>query len=128
MAWSADQRHLAIGLREGGVLLFESGDLARSVSIDFPGPVTALKFSPDSQQLAIGGDSVRLWSIDESHFSTPVLRHPEKARAFTFDSTGDRLAVAYEEGQAKVFDLSSRDPSALSRTFEHRARNFDDYA
>lgn len=125
MAWSADRRHLAIGLRGGGVLLFECGHWAQSVSIDFPGPVTALKFSPDSRQLAIGGDSVRLWSIDDNRFSPPVLNYPELARTFTFTATGNRLAVGYDGRQARVFDLGSPDPSALSRSFEHAVRIFD---
>lgn len=127
MGWSPDRRHLAVGLRWGGVLLFQCDDWSRSASIAFSGPVTALEFSPDGKRLAIGGDSVRIWSVDEGYFSTPAWKHTESARAFTFNSAGDRLAVAYEDGGVKVFDPQSHEATANSRMFEHRPRNFDDY-
>jgi eukaryotic-like serine/threonine-protein kinase len=70
----------------------------------FEGPIDALTFTPDGNQLAIAAENqVHLWSLDQQEI---IATFPHDARSIRFSHGGDRLITSGRNGVA-VFDLIS---------------------
>ncbi|MFM8335124.1 MAG: c-type cytochrome domain-containing protein, partial [Opitutaceae bacterium] len=111
LAWSADGRWLASGgFRR--VILRDAASLAvaREISNGLAGRVTALRFSPDSRQLALAdgvtGRSgiVRLIDTAGGRATAAWTAHDDTVFALDFTRDGARLATAGGDRLVKIWD------------------------
>ena len=74
-AWSPDGSTLAVGSKDGEVVVARFPDGDDATRIPFPGRIRLLIFSADGRYLAIaGGKSARVWDVRSRTFATPELR------------------------------------------------------
>src|SRR5262249_36036673 len=101
--WAPDGAWLASGTPEGAVDIrgFPGGEQQHHLQIQ--GPVEALAVSSDGGFLALASDRVRVWDPRTKEFVPPELTHPRPVVALAFNESGDRLATACLDGQARVF-------------------------
>lgn len=114
---------LAVGRSRGDVQLWEAGSgFSRATTLPGAGaPVRALAFSPTGRYLAASDDvgRVHLWErpgVNSTERTgsriwpregAPIDQSP--AVSVSFDGSGDRLAVAFNDGHVRVFDTRGRE-------------------
>jgi WD40 repeat protein len=115
LAWSPDGKWFASGGDNGSVRLWKADNLTES--IDFPdhaGPVTCVRFSPNSKLLASKAGHVRIWRCDTG-LSVAILPEPRTDdwfRCLAFHHHKLRLAtLGLEDKIVRIWDI---DPEALS--------------
>jgi eukaryotic-like serine/threonine-protein kinase len=103
-SWSPDGNTLAVGLKDGDVVVagFPGGD--GPTRIPFPPNIRRLAYSPDGRFLAIaGGKSARVWDVRSRAFATPELVHPAVVTTLAFHPEGRLLATGCLDQQARLF-------------------------
>jgi len=126
LAWSRDSHWYAAGLDDGSVLLGEADSdkeprrLAVSAS-----PVTSLSFHPSGLFLASAHADKRIVISKASTgeqvftFEPPLPPNPLFPRIIeqvAFDETGARMAVAYADGDMRIWDTSALSQSKQATT------------
>ena len=112
-AWSPKGDRLAVGTwpNDVAILTFPEGKLLQRFS-----PVCRIqeaRFSADGRRLAVQWDNiVRVWDCETGTFATPLLGHPENVLAFSFNSTGTRLATTCADNFTRVFAVAGKEVSA----------------
>ena len=69
--------------------------------------IKAVAFSSDGQTLLSAGMHVKLWNV-QNHQEIATLRYEKWAFAVDFSPDGERLAVGYENGSVKIWDVQRR--------------------
>ena len=117
LAWSSGGHWLAAGLDDGSVLLSEAGtDREPRRIVLSPSPVTALDIHPSGQFLASAHADKRvllsklptgelLYTFEPSLPPNPLF--PRVIERIAFGGNGVRLAVAYAEGDFRIWDTSA---------------------
>jgi serine/threonine protein kinase/WD40 repeat protein len=113
LALSVDGRWLAIGNRLGSVTVIDT--TTNRTRLKLPGSpggtegsVSALAFSPDGKELAVGSEQgpIGLWVLDDP--TAPLVRlpgHRGKVTSLAFDAQGHHLASAVSDKTVDVWDL-----------------------
>jgi serine/threonine protein kinase/WD40 repeat protein len=121
LALSPDGATLAVGQREGGLVLIDtrSGQIRDRYTTlgGVDEPITALAFAPQQPVLAVGTKSGAVWlahlpneagTTKSAAAAEPPLRLPGRhgdVLALAFDNTGRHLATASEDKSVEVWDL-----------------------
>lgn len=69
--------------------------------------IKAVTFSPDGQLLASAGVHVKLWNV-RNRQEIATLRDEKWALAVDFSPHGEQLAVGYEDGTVKIWNVQRR--------------------
>ncbi len=113
MAFSPDDKRLAVAGRTSGVQILDSGtgELVKICSGDVAHRVQ-LKFSPDGKRLAAAGheSGLELWDADTGQRVRTFKGHHGFVWDFAFSPDGTRMASAGTDGRVNVWDvISDRD-------------------
>lgn len=108
-AWDPDGKRLALGTRDGQVLILPFPGRGCLQRFTHHGTIAALAFSRDGRYLALAGEGARVWDSRTGKFATVELAHPQPVAAIAFNSTGTRLATACRDGTARVFRIPDGD-------------------
>jgi WD40 repeat protein len=122
-AWSPDGNALAVGLKDGEVVVarFPGGD--GPTRIPFPADIRRLAYSTDGRYLAIaGGKSARVWDTRSRTFATEELAHPDAVTALAFHPDGRSLATGCQDQQARLFVVPDGSGSPLWPPVPHQQR------
>jgi hypothetical protein len=109
LAASAAARRLAAGLASGSIDLFEAATGLRvAILSGHRGSVVSLAFSTDGQRLASAGrdGAVRLWDVSNARLVTTLASREGRTAALTA-LDGDRIVVAWDDGQVDALDTST---------------------
>jgi WD40 repeat protein/tRNA A-37 threonylcarbamoyl transferase component Bud32 len=106
-AWSPDGRLLAIGSSRGKIEIYSFPECRQLHTLGHPGVARALTFSSDGAYLAIGSETVRVWSTAKREFLTGELPHPQAVVGIDFDSANRRLVTSCLDNKARVFAVNS---------------------
>jgi WD40 repeat protein/tetratricopeptide (TPR) repeat protein len=120
-AWSPGGNALAVGLKDGDVVVasFPGGD--GPTRIPFPPRIRRLVYSTDGRYLAIAGErSARVWDVGSRSFATPELLHPEPVTTLAFDPEGRFLATGCLDQLARLFTVTGDAASPLWPPVPHR--------
>ncbi len=102
-------RHMvASGGNDGCVELWQFGNrLERLLTFQFPGNVSALRFSDNGRLLAIGSTDgrVQVWSVDDRTFVSPTLWQRAEIASLRFNANGTELASASEDFTACLWQV-----------------------
>ncbi len=104
-AWNATGSRVALGAAgKFGVFEFPTGQPVQTT--DWEGAVTAVAFSPDGTQVAVGGKVVRVWDLRSGKFVTPAWAHPAPVRVVGFTPDGKQLVAHGSDTVTRVYDLT----------------------
>jgi serine/threonine protein kinase/WD40 repeat protein len=119
--WGPAGTQVALGFQSGVVEIRDSlsGRLVRR--LDCGETVNAIKFSPDGQELAVAGETLRLWEEPDGEWSAWRWEHPAPVFAIRYSADGSRLVSACEDHAARVFYLHRDQPDSnrLLNVFPH---------
>ncbi len=106
-AWSGDGQWLALASRQV-VKIFEFPNGREIDSFAHPDPINCAAFSQKQRLLAIGGvKTVRVRSVADGTFTTPLLKHPKGITALVFNKDGSLLATRCDDQAVRVYAASS---------------------
>lgn len=125
VAFSPDNRLVAIGTSNGTVGFYSATDGALLDTVHHSDAITSLAFSPDGKRLLTGSreKTVRLWQIEAASGAAGSLAievrengvlhgHRKEVRRVVFDATGNLAATATD--RINIYDVGtsrqSRDP------------------
>ncbi len=103
-AWNPGSSTLALGTRDGSVLLVDLRRTPNVARLAHTGPITAVAFSPDGAQLAVGGKALRVWRLGLAPALVLEALHPAPIVRMRFNRLNDRLATTCADGTARVFN------------------------
>ena len=127
-AWSPDGHMLALGNAAGEVVITTFPECEVLQSLQWGEPVRHLDFSPNSQFLAGGRSTIRVWDYQNRQYATPELTHPRPIQALVFNRRSDRLITTDEETrQAYVFAIPSEHSEPLYPPLPHYSFAPDPY-
>jgi WD40 repeat protein len=117
LALAPDGRNLAVGLRDGSIVLVETVQGAVTARLRAPAgsddedAITSLAFSPDGQRLACGTrqGAVEIWRPGQSETRARQVRLPGHRGAvltLAFDAQGRQLATGGEDKNVRVWRLA----------------------
>ena len=110
VVWNADGEWLAFAQHDR-IVLTSFPHVTQRQEIAHAGSNLVLEFSRDGQKLAIGGESVRVWDVQQQQFVAPPLIHPQPVVKLQFNARGDRLVTAARDNQVRVFAVGG-EPNA----------------
>jgi WD40 repeat protein len=125
LAYSRDSRYLALGRRDGTVLVWNP---PRAQSLHelkgHQGPAWQVAFSPDSQTLASGGSdgTVRLWDMTSGKPLRVFREHPAAVKGVAFRPNGRSVVAACDDGTVNVWD-KDKDTGRPTFSFRGELRN-----
>ncbi|KAF9293752.1 hypothetical protein BGZ88_004954 [Linnemannia elongata] len=95
-AYSPDGTMLAAGLNKDGLVVYSTASWARILHIRGPGGVWSVVFSPESQQIAFGGDgsTVRVWDLTSGEELLAMEGHTESIESVDYSPCGKLVASA----------------------------------
>ncbi len=89
-------------------------------TLNLPGPILALAFSPDGRYLASASTSVKLLDTQSGAVLEPHWPHPQPVEALVFNRKGDRLATACRDKKVRVFAVADPNrPAPLFAPVDH---------
>lgn len=114
IALRADRGLVASG-GESGTVVLQTPDAKVRVDVPLSGPiaaVTALRFRPDGQVLAVGRADGRVDLLDVTHvrdtvWLSAVISGGDAVSSLSFGPDGSHLAVACDDGEATVWTVTS---------------------
>jgi WD40 repeat protein len=108
LAFHPTSSWLALGFRDGTLVLWDPSGQSETRCDRMNGPVWDVAFSPDGNQLAAsaGRSTVVLWDLESDERTRPVAA-TEDVRSLAFDPTGATLAVGGSEGDIVFLDVES---------------------
>lgn len=109
MAFSPDGRLLASGsddytFRLWNVRQSRETDTLEHITDRRLSQIKAVTFSPDGQLLASAGMHVKLWNV-QNRQEIATLRHEKWALAVDFSPDREQLAVGYEDGTVRIWNV-----------------------
>ena len=120
VAFSPDSAQIAIGYRDGRVILWNV--FIENVEADLPtflhsGSVTSVAFSPDGELLAVGSsdNSGTLWAVADK-VPRFTFKHEDTVRVVLFSPDGRHLATGSLDGTTKLWDVET---GKQFRSFAH---------
>ena len=120
--WLSGGQHVVVGLKSGEVQIREvpSGKIVKTFRS--PGPVQSIACSSDGKRIAIGGDVVQVWNISAEPVLEHAWPHPQMVHSLIFNPSGDRLATACRDEQARVFAVGEQlhSPAPLFEPVPHQ--------
>lgn len=122
VAFSPDEKYLAVGNVDTSIYVWELGDdFAVESSIepkvlcgDDQRPVHSLSFFPGSTMLASAGHDtcINVWDIStETHLG--AVNHPEKVESIAASPNGETLVSSTWDGTVRAFDIQKGDAPSL---------------
>jgi WD40 repeat protein/tRNA A-37 threonylcarbamoyl transferase component Bud32 len=113
-AWRPRSNRLAVADKTGRIRLLAAPDFRQVDEVAASGKIETLAFSRDSNRLAWGGaGGARVWDLVKKEYVTPLLPHGGPVTAISFSSSGELLATAANDRQARVFRVPSEDTKPL---------------
>jgi WD40 repeat protein len=122
LALSPDDRHIAVGVSDGTITLWETGSGRESGCLDGQGnDVRCVAYSPDARSLVSGhGDgTIVVWSIPSGRVVRRLKAHTDVVRFLAFCGNPDLLASSGQDGHVFLWNLSSERPLPLAE-LSHR--------
>ncbi|HUE69361.1 MAG TPA: protein kinase [Pirellulaceae bacterium] len=113
VVWNRSGDRLALGCADGTVNVFQFPAMQLLASASGDGQITALCFSPNGQNLAIGGSNAQIWEWGNPDQAVLSLPHPRQIRHLCFDVSGKTLITAADDDQARVFLLAGSNAGAM---------------
>jgi WD40 repeat protein len=109
IAVSADRELVALGNRDGSLVVRSSLGVRKHVFRAGRAAVTAVAFSPDGVLLASGADSgvVRLWNLRTGR-QQRIASHHLGVTSLAFSPDGKLLLSASRDGDARLWDVAER--------------------
>ncbi|MCI5163368.1 MAG: WD40 repeat domain-containing protein, partial [Candidatus Electrothrix sp. AX5] len=107
IAISPDGKMLAAGKgRDINIFPIDAANQQAPITINLVRDyASSLAFSPDGNKLAIGGNDVTLWDINENRLTAFFKGHPERILDIAFSSDGELLASASQDSTAKLWNI-----------------------
>ena len=120
-AWSTDGKWMAVGIYTGQVHLRSASNLDQTIEMGTHGkPITAIRFSADSQLLATGGEdgTIDLWNMSAIVVSSESQALASVASGETVPSAVPRLAsVAHMRRPTLIRSIKAHLAAVRSLTF-----------
>ena len=111
LTFSPDQRYLAAGLREGGVVVWNVATKATVLRQNAHGRqvVWCVAFSPDGKRLASGGSdqSIHLWDVEAGRLERVLHGHEDEVWALSFSNDGRQLASSGKDEALRSWPLDT---------------------
>lgn len=129
VAFSPDGEILATASSDGTAYLqaIKSGTIRSTVKNNTK-DMTSAAFSPNGKILATSGGidgSARLWDVQTAASRNTLRGHSQEVTSVAFSPDGGTLATASDDGTVRLWNIDSRDVSAISRSIcIGLARNF----
>jgi len=110
MAFSADGRLIAAGLRDSRIVVWDaaSGQQLRAWVAHQGAPVSGLAFSPDGTTIASGGrdSALRLWDAATGKLRESATGHEQPIREIAYSPDGRSLATTGEDSRVVLWDAA----------------------
>ena len=113
---------VAVGTKDGNVDVWLSSNPSTPTIANLASPVTAIAFSPDGADIAVGtadGHVAVLLARDLSRVDHFAGYGSGKPVVIDFSSAGTTIAVGYDNGTVKLWGLGQSEPF---RTFDHHKK------
>jgi len=112
VAFSPRGDSLALGLKDGRMMLYSVPELAMNTTFSHSGQVNSLAFSPDGMYLAAGvaeseGGVNYLWNVDQGVLVRSNWAHPYSVPAIAFSPNGQYLASGAVDRSVKIWQVSN---------------------
>ncbi|MBW2701559.1 MAG: protein kinase, partial [Deltaproteobacteria bacterium] len=109
VASNKDQSLLAIGCRDGLVMLVDTRTHSVERLRGSEGWVAGLAFSPDGKRLAVAGQDkiIQIWSVAEGRPIRQLIGHERPIWDLAYHPSGKWLASAGKDASLRVWDLTS---------------------
>jgi WD40 repeat protein len=119
--WRPAGTQVALGFASGAVEIRDTANGAVVRRLEFGEGVKAIRFSPDGQELAVAGKTLRLWEERRGEWSAWQWEHPAPIFAIRYSADAKRLVSACDDHQARVFLVNGSEPdsSRLLNVFRH---------
>jgi WD40 repeat protein/serine/threonine protein kinase len=107
MAFSPDDRLLAIGTRTGEIIIWDLNDFSHRLLREATWEsIWALAFSPQDRVLAVAmlNQEVEIWDVGQQRQVQRLHGHAHEVRAVAFAPDGARLASGSVDGTIKLWD------------------------
>ena len=99
----------------GGVTLFEGGELSAGASIDQVGAISAIKWSPAGDTIAVAHeDGLTIWSTQTGGKKIADFMFAGKAAALSWSPDGCWLAATLSDGGFQLIDVGGGGSNALT--------------
>ena len=104
-----DQSLLAVGCRDGAILLVDTLTLGVKRLRGAEGWVAGLAFSPDGDWLAVSGQdkTIHLWNVAEGRPRRSLIGHERSVWDLAYHPSGQWLASVGKDNSLRVWDLAS---------------------
>ncbi|MES9541513.1 TIR domain-containing protein [Actinomadura sp. NPDC000600] len=114
VAFSPDDRYLALATTDGVLRVFDTGTGAELRRLTLADKAFTMVFSPDSAALAVGGGSDlennsrntdgRLYDVPSGRLRATFKGHTQAIRAMSFSPDGRALVTAAQDDTARIWD------------------------
>ncbi len=101
---------IATGDKQGTIHLWDPRDWQKIRSLDYPGEVQDLEFSPDEQWLAVCGTGglIRLYDTVDWELQHEWKAHQRNVKSIVFSSDGTKLISGSRDDDLAFWDTASR--------------------
>ena len=109
LAFSPDDKRLAVGVFGGVLKLLDAETGAKLFALD-PGPrINSLAFSPDGHHLAAGhGDgTTSVWELSSRTLRFSLEGHVDAVNSVAFSTNGEKIATGGIDNTVKLWDVAS---------------------
>jgi len=122
VAFSPDGLYLAAGgNKKVRIWNIDTGQEIASSPHKLKFNVLDMAFSPDSGQIAIGGQdpNITIWDFASSNKVVTLTGHEDNVWTITFSPDGNYLASGSKDKTAIIWDLRGDEPEQLVRLYDH---------